>query len=150
MPATYRCTCFALRKLTRTVSRLYDLHLAGVGLKTTQYSLLQNLDPTGVAMADLAHKLGTDRTTLTRTLKPLIDAGWVIQTAGTDARRRIVRITAAGQEKRQSAANAWSDAQTELERTLGLDLVDALHRDVGAALHELNPLLEEKLHAAVE
>lgn len=29
------CTCFKLRKLTRTVSRLYDQHMAAVGLKTT-------------------------------------------------------------------------------------------------------------------
>jgi hypothetical protein len=33
---TVGCTCFTLRKLTRTVSRLYDLHLAAAGMKTTR------------------------------------------------------------------------------------------------------------------
>ena len=39
MPS-FACTCAKLRKLTRAMSRLYDQHMATVGLKTTQYSVL--------------------------------------------------------------------------------------------------------------
>ena len=35
------CTCFELRKVARTVTRLYDQHLAAAGLRTTQFSLLR-------------------------------------------------------------------------------------------------------------
>ena len=68
------CTCFKLRKLTRAMSRLYDQHMATVGLKTTQYSVLTNAAREALPVAELAERLGTERTTLTRNLKPLIEA----------------------------------------------------------------------------
>jgi len=48
-PATTPCLCNALRQATRAVSRLYDEELRGVGLRTTQYSLLQRLTDAGAA-----------------------------------------------------------------------------------------------------
>jgi hypothetical protein len=42
-PAAAPCLCNALRQATRAVSRLYDEELRGVGLRTTQYSLLRNV-----------------------------------------------------------------------------------------------------------
>ncbi|GAA4034831.1 MarR family winged helix-turn-helix transcriptional regulator [Actimicrobium antarcticum] len=141
------CTCFALRKLTRTVSRLYDLHMAGVGLKTTQYSLLKNITRGAMPMAELAEHLATDRTTLTRTLKPLIEAGWVRLSPGADARQRIVTITDEGSAKLASAHQAWRNAQNELEQSLGVDLVQSLHQDAHVAMLNLTPLLNEKCHA---
>src|SRR5262245_56995746 len=46
-PAATPCLCNALRQATRAVSRLYDDDLRGVGLRTTQYSLLRRLSQTG-------------------------------------------------------------------------------------------------------
>lgn len=140
------CTCFALRRLTRTVSRLYDLHMAGVGLKTTQFSLLKNIAAGPKPMAELASHLSTDRTTLTRNLKPLVDSGWVTLTPGADARQRIVTLTDDGHSKIAGAKRAWHAAQRELERTLGPELVLALHGDAANAMQLLTPLLEEKSH----
>jgi hypothetical protein len=34
------CNCLALRQAARHVSQIYDAHLALVGLRTTQYSIL--------------------------------------------------------------------------------------------------------------
>ncbi|MEB0135260.1 MarR family winged helix-turn-helix transcriptional regulator [Actimicrobium sp. CCC2.4] len=141
------CTCFALRRLTRTVSRLYDLHMAGVGLKTTQFSLLKHVAAGSQPMAQLALHLSTDRTTLTRNLKPLLEAGWVTLTPGADARQRIVTLTESGQAKVIGAKLAWQAAQLELERTLGPELIHALHGDTASAMQLLTPLLEEKSHA---
>lgn len=137
------CTCFKLRKLARTVSRLYDQHLAAVGLKTTQYSLLKNVAREALPVAELAARVAVERTTLTRNLKPLIDARWVALMAGPDSRQRIVTITSAGRDKIMQAAHAWRSAQSELETTLGIDAVDALHAQLDAALAELSPLLED-------
>ena len=36
------CNCQALRQAARHVSQIYDAHLAAVGLKTQQYSILAN------------------------------------------------------------------------------------------------------------
>ncbi|MDP9107930.1 MAG: MarR family winged helix-turn-helix transcriptional regulator [Pseudomonadota bacterium] len=140
------CTCFTLRKLARNVSRLYDLHLATVDLKTTQYSLLKNIAHQALPVAQLALRLATERTTLTRNLKPLLGAGWATLADGADARQRIVTITAAGRAKLASAHHAWHAAQTELDQILGPDLVGALHENAAAVMAALTPLLSEKLH----
>ncbi|MFT5590100.1 MAG: DNA-binding MarR family transcriptional regulator [Bradyrhizobium sp.] len=140
------CTCFALRRLTRTVTRLYDLHMAAAGLKTTQYSLLKHIAAGPMPMAQLAMQLSMDRTTLTRNLKPLLDAGWVALTPGSDARQRIVTLTDDGRTKVIAAKQAWRDAQRELEHTLGPELVMTLHGGTASAMQLLAPLLEEKSH----
>lgn len=142
------CTCFALHKLTRTVMRLYDQHLAEAGLKTTQHSLLRCVLHSPLPVSQLAAVLGIERTTVTRNLKHLIEAGWVELRAGADTRQRIVTITGAGRDKAQAAKQSWRRAQDELERTLGLDAVYALHDDIDAAMARLAPLLERPAEAA--
>ena len=138
----HACTCAALRKLTRTLTRLYDSHLSEAGMKTTQYSLLQTITLESLPMAELARRLSTERTTLTRNLKPLIDAGWVRLAAGADARQRIVAITPAGRAAIAAAHAAWRRAQTALEVALGRANVEELQRNAELALAILTPLVE--------
>lgn len=137
------CTCFKLRKLTRTMSRLYDQHMATVGLKTTQYSLLANAARAARPVADMAELLGMERTTLTRNLKPLIEAGWLTLEAGADSRQRIITITAAGRAKVAEAYVVWRQAQAEFERLMGRDAVQALHQQLESTMSRLTPLTEE-------
>ena len=141
------CTCFKLRKLTRATSRLYDQHLATVGLKTTQYSVPTNAARQPLPVAELAERLGTERTTLTRNLKPLLDAGWVTLEAGADSCQRIVTITDAGRAKVKQAYVAWRAAKDALEDRLGTATVRALHVQLDATLNQLTPLIEELPHA---
>jgi len=137
------CTCFKLRKATRALSRLYDHHMAAHGLKTTQYSLLVNVARKALPVAELAERIGADRTTMTRNLKPLIDAGWIELKAGQDSRQRIVTITEAGLAKIDTAANGWRAAQAELEQLLGRDAVRALHVQLDDTMSQLTTLLEK-------
>ena len=137
------CTCFKLRKLARAMSRLYDHHLAGVGLKTTQYSVLANAARAPLPVAELAELLGLERTTLTRNLKPLAEAGWVELKPGADSRQRIVTITDAGRDKVKQAYVVWRRAQTEFETLMGRESVRALHQQLESTLTQLTPLLEE-------
>ena len=144
------CTCFKLRKLTRAMSRLYDQHMARVGLKTTQYSLLSNAARGALPVAELAERLGMERTTLTRNLKPLVDAAWIELKPGADSRQRIVTLTDAGREKQKQAYGAWRAAQTDIETLLGRDAVRALHQQLESTLSQLTPLLEDLNHAHAE
>jgi DNA-binding MarR family transcriptional regulator len=144
------CTCFKLRKLTRAMSRLYDQHMATVGLKTTQYSLLSHVAHEALPVAELAERLGMERTTLTRNLKPLMDAGWVIAQAGADGRQRIVSITGAGRAKRAEAYQVWCGAQRAFEQLLGREAVRALHTQLESTLIQLTPLIEDLNHAHPE
>jgi DNA-binding MarR family transcriptional regulator len=146
-PQTLACTCFKLRKLTRAMSRLYDQHMAAVGLKITQYSVLANMARAALPVAELAERLGTERTTLTRNLKPLIDAGWAQLVPGPDARQKVVTMTDAGRAKLKQAQPHWRRAQAEIEATLGVDAVRALHLTLDTTLTQLTPPPEERCHA---
>jgi DNA-binding MarR family transcriptional regulator len=132
------CTCFKLRSLTRRVTQLYDQVLAPSGLTVTQYSLLahalrQDAAPT---LSELAQQLFTDRTTLTRNLKPLADAGLVKVDDGVDARSKAVLVTAKGRSAFQAARPLWKEAQARLRAQAGDRRLAALHG-----------LIEELLHA---
>ncbi len=124
------CTCFRLRKLTRAMSRLYDQHLAQVGLKSTQYVLLTFIAAEALPVAVLAERFGAERTTMTRNLKPLIDAGWVRLQPGADSRQRIVTISAAGRAKARQAYQAWRAAQDAVAQLLGEQGLQALHQQI--------------------
>jgi DNA-binding MarR family transcriptional regulator len=96
-PTASPCLCNAWRQASRAVSRLYDEELRGIGLRTTQYSLLQLLRRSGeVRQRDLAELTLHDETSLTRSLRPLVDARWVAVRTGDDRREKWFTITADG------------------------------------------------------
>lgn len=145
-PTRLSCTCFKMRKLTRAVSRLYDQHMATVGLKTTQYSVLAHAARAAQPLAELAEDLGLERTTLTRNLKPLAEAGWIELVAGADSRQRIVTITASGRAKLKEAYVAWQGAEYAFEQLLGSDVLDALHVQLDITAQRVAPLTEDLDH----
>ena len=129
------CTNFKLRQLVRRVGSHYDAQMAQCGLKTTQYSLLSHVLKLGpIRPGDLAEAMKMDASTLTRNLRPLIDAGWVTLEAGADARSRLVHITEAGRDKRAEAQRHWKAAQLALNDALGMERVAALHALVDDSL----------------
>lgn len=133
------CTNLKLRQLMRRVSQFYDAEMARAGLKTTQYSLLSYVDKLGpVRPGELAAGLKMDASTLTRNLRPLVDAGWVLVSAGDDARSRRVSLTPAGREKRAEAKRRWKVAQEGINRLLGVEQVVALHALIDASMDKLD------------
>ena len=124
------CTCFKLRRLTRRITAVYDRALSGAGMRVTQYSLLAHLRGLrSVAMSELAEMLDMDRTTLTRNLRPLIEAGWIeVKPSTEDTRIRLVHITPSGETQLQTARVCWRRAQQEVNSTIGSAGVAALHR----------------------
>ena len=117
--ASTACLCNVLRQASRAVSRLYDEELRGVGLRTTQYSLLSLLGRAGeVRQRDLSARTLLDETTLTRALRPLREGGWVSIRAGEDRREKLVAITAAGVAKLEQARPAWERAQQRMRSLL--------------------------------
>jgi DNA-binding MarR family transcriptional regulator len=118
-PVGSPCLCYALRQASRAVSRLYDVELRGVGLRTTQYSLLQSLRRSGeVRQRDLADLTLHDETSLTRSLRPLVEAGWVAVRTGDDRREKWFRLTAEGVAKLKEARPAWERAQARIQSLL--------------------------------
>ena len=119
LPPPEECNCFAVRAAARHVSQCYDRFLAPTGLRTTQYSLLRHLRAAGeVRQRDLGGLTSLDETTLTRNLRPLIDAGWVAIRPGDDRREKLVRLTDAGAAKLREARPSWERAQQRLRSRL--------------------------------
>jgi DNA-binding MarR family transcriptional regulator len=73
-------------------------------------------------MSELAARLYMERTTLTRNLKPLEDAGLVERPADPqDARVRLVAITPLGRRKLREARRYWRRAQARVLKLYGAD-----------------------------
>ena len=135
------CTNLKLRQLMRRVAQHYDAEVGKSGLKTTQYSLLSHVVKLGpIRPSDLARQMKVDASTLTRNLRPLIDAGWLELGPGADGRSRLVSVTEAGREKRQEAQRRWRVAQETLNQSLDPRRVARLHALVDECLELLSPL----------
>jgi DNA-binding MarR family transcriptional regulator len=134
------CTNFKLRQLMRRVAQHYDAEVGKCGLKTTQYSLLSHAISLGpVRPVDLATAMKVDASTLTRNLRPLVDAGWLEVGPGPDGRSRLVSVTQAGREKRHEAQRRWRVAQEGINQALGPRRVVQLHGLIDECLASLSP-----------
>jgi DNA-binding MarR family transcriptional regulator len=137
-PAVRGCTCFKLRRLTRRVTQHYDAHLLPLGLRTTQFSLLNAALQRGpIALTALASLMDMDRTTLTRNLQPLLRDKRIEIVVGEDARMRRVQITEKGKRLLAAAKPVWRQAQERLQAQLGHDHVAALHALIDESLLSL-------------
>jgi DNA-binding MarR family transcriptional regulator len=132
------CTNFKIRQLMRQMSQHYDAEIGKTGLRATQYALLRHVYTLGpIRAGELAQAMRLDASTLTRNLKPLVDAGWLRIEAGSDGRNRLVALTDTGRIKRDQAKAHWKAAQEELNRILGVDKVLALHALIDEALESM-------------
>jgi DNA-binding MarR family transcriptional regulator len=114
------CACANLRRATRAVSQLYDEELRKVGLRGTQFALLQVIHGRGpLAQGQIGELLSLDSTTLSRTLRPLQRRGWIRWQAGEDKRERLWRLTSGGERKLLQARPYWHQAQARFRAQLG-------------------------------
>jgi DNA-binding MarR family transcriptional regulator len=130
------CACANLRRAARVVTRYYDAALRPSGLHTSQFTLLQALHyAADLSQKQLAELLEIDSTTLTRTLAPLRQKGWLHSGAAEDRRELRLSLTAAGKKKYERALPFWQTAQQGLEQALGKEnwnqLMDASVRAAG-------------------
>jgi DNA-binding MarR family transcriptional regulator len=132
------CAMFATRRLSRTITRLYDTALAASGLRGTQYNVLVAIARgKGETMTELGFVLGMDRTTLTYALRALTRDKLVESRPGEDARARALRLTPLGRRRVAAAIPLWAQAQQSVEAALGDGRWDTLNRE----LRKLNKIV---------
>ncbi len=106
------CSCFAVRRAARAITQHYDRHLRPAHLRTTQFTLLVVLALEGpLPVTRLADRLATERTTLTRNLRPVIARGLVKTEPGADRRVQMLAITSKGIAAARAALPSWREAQ---------------------------------------
>jgi DNA-binding MarR family transcriptional regulator len=117
------CNCYAVRAAARHVTQYYDQFLAPTGLRIGQFGILVRLKHLGpLTVSALAEKMGIDRTTLGRNIRPLERDGLIATApAAADRRAKEIRLTNAGDQRLQAARKRWQMAQAQFETTFGQD-----------------------------
>jgi DNA-binding MarR family transcriptional regulator len=114
------CACQSLRRLARITTRIYERELKETGIEITQFGLLTALEKTGeVNQKRLSAGFAMDSTTLTRTLCPLIEKGWVQVKRGNDERERLFNLTRAGKRQIVDAQPHCERAEHRLRKEIG-------------------------------
>jgi DNA-binding MarR family transcriptional regulator len=123
------CACLQLRQAARVVTRDYDDALRSVGLRASQITMLVAVamfGERGASMNALADAIVMDRTTLTRNLKPMTDAG-LLQ----------LEKSKAGQDALRAAYPLWEQAQKAARKKVGAAEFGALTADLRGAVKRL-------------
>jgi DNA-binding MarR family transcriptional regulator len=114
-----------MRKASRRLTQLYDDALKPSGLRSTQYTILYEIErrseqpPT---MAELASALAMDRSTLGHNLRPLErDRLIALQEGDEDRRQRHAVLTSRGKAKLLAAEPFWQKAQDRFDAVFGDD-----------------------------
>lgn len=113
------CICYQTRMTAHVVTRAYNRALAPLGLEVTQFNILICLaGASSNSVTALSEALALDRTTMTRNLKRLEQAGLVGMTSGQG---RAVRpaLTEAGGALLAAAVPLWEAAHGRMEAAVG-------------------------------
>ena len=114
------CLCSNVRRTARAMTQLYEEALRPLGLRSSQFTILQVLERTGeIAQGRLSEILAIDSTTLTRTLAIMLREGWVAERRGEDRRERWLRLSKTGEARMKRAVPAWERVQARVRRQLG-------------------------------
>ncbi|GGC83919.1 MarR family winged helix-turn-helix transcriptional regulator [Chelatococcus reniformis] len=113
------CACLHTRMTARALTRVYDELLRPSGLKVTQLSLLAAIEQ-GIcgSISTLADRLAFERTTLTRNLQLLREAGLIVPREGT-GRAVAYELSPEGRAALARALPLWKKAQDMIEASVG-------------------------------
>jgi len=135
-----RCCCFNLRMATRAVTQYYDRSLEPSGIRATQFTLLVALASSSArTLTQMAESLVMDRTTLTRNLKPIEQAGLIQMVETQDKRIKAYALTELGRQVLSQSIPLWEAAQQGVVGQFGEEAYKTL-------LHELLDLQKAISH----
>jgi DNA-binding MarR family transcriptional regulator len=114
------CLCGSLRRTSRALTQVYEQALRPLGLRATQFTILQVLAQAGeVSQVQLGAMLAMDSTSLTRTLAIMARHDWITERRGEDRRERRLRLAKAGEAQLHRALPVWQKVQLRLRRRVG-------------------------------
>lgn len=115
------CIIARARLISRVMTNIFDEELRPLGLVSAQHTLLGSIMRLGVATrAEIGRANCLDRSTLTRNLKLMSDAGWIEEVADkVHGRHRPIRLSKAGEDLLFSSMPAWRAGQERALKLLG-------------------------------
>jgi DNA-binding MarR family transcriptional regulator len=114
------CLCSSIRRASRALTQRYERALRPLGLRVTQFTILQVLSRAKEAsQGQLGEMLAMDSTTLTRTLEIMIQQRWVAERRGNDRRQRWLSLGKGGKSQLDRALPVWEKIQSQLQGEVG-------------------------------
>lgn len=118
--AANNCACSYLRKSARAVTRRFDELLEPIGIRSTQLVILVELGHRGpLSLIDLSAAMVMEKSSLSRTLKPLRARGLVAMLPIRGSRQKTVVLTADGAACLGQAIPLWIDAHRAFTEIVG-------------------------------
>jgi DNA-binding MarR family transcriptional regulator len=128
------CPGYNLGKAYKNVTRLFEEEFRESELTLPQFAVLVNTGLTDSATASqVAERLGSDLSTISRTMEIVVRRGLVSQERGHDRRVRVYRLTPQGRRVLDGALEQWKRAK----RRILADLDSQEWHKTLNALHEL-------------
>jgi DNA-binding MarR family transcriptional regulator len=145
------CPALRVRQASRVLAKLYDDELARFGLHSSQLPVLVAaalFGDAGATMSKLAEAVLMDRTTLTRSVRPLERAGLLlVARSPQDARTKVVVITRAGERMIETIFPVWERVLKQIKKTLGAEMLTELHAQLAQVI-ALSPVVERRARGA--
>jgi DNA-binding MarR family transcriptional regulator len=122
------CLIARARLISRVVTNIFDEELRPLGLVSSQHTLLGSIMRMGMATrAEIGRANHIDRSTLTRNLKVMMDAGWIEEVADqAHGRQRPLRLSKVGEDLLFASIPAWRAGQHRAAKALGEAGVNAI------------------------
>lgn len=123
------CYCINLRRAANSLTSYYDSVMEPLGISITQFSLLSSISKLEhCSVSDLATHIGLERTTVVRTLKPLLKKGYVEDTSEEGKRNRNLQLTSSGHKMMAQARPLWQQAQDKIAEEIGIEEMESFIR----------------------
>ncbi|RDI42244.1 MarR family winged helix-turn-helix transcriptional regulator [Falsibacillus pallidus] len=121
-----------LHQLTRYLSKALNDKLAVHGIYSSQWTILYRLKQIDrCTQAELAHYLGVEAPTITRTLARLESFGWIERSPGKDKREKVVSLT----DKALQAFPEWVQSVREFEAEMLKDVSEDQQKSTLETVH---------------
>ena len=114
------CLGLHSRRAARRISRAFDNALKPLGLDTSQFNLICVIAALDSApLPSVAQVLDIDTSTLSRTLKPLRQQGFVQHRGGRGRGGLVLSLSERGSELLIAALPRWKGVQSQLTAVMG-------------------------------
>jgi len=101
--------------------------MKAAGLKSSQFSILAILFHAGpLTISELADSMGLERTSLSRTVRPMEKDGYLSISEEQEKRRRFIELTSHGKATYKKALPLWNKAQQQFGEQLGTENLKTL------------------------
>ncbi|WP_299356040.1 MarR family winged helix-turn-helix transcriptional regulator [uncultured Shimia sp.] len=128
-----QCIFTAVRKANRVLFRHYQDALSETGISIVQLSILRALERHGpLALSRLADDLAMERTSLYRTIEPLIESGAVQVENASTGKSKVARLTPEGLGTIERVMPFWAKAQEQLLNEVALAKLPDFQRALNA------------------